>query len=187
VWDFIKKTLKFIWYDDSVLSWIINVLIAFILVKFLIYPFFGMVLATSHPLVAVVSGSMEHDVNFNMWWDQNKVWYEGHGITREQFVEFTMVNGFNKGDIIVLRGKDSYEVGDIIVYTNTRYKNPIIHRIIEKNGKDFYRTKGDNNLVEDPIIVTEVIGKAVIRIPLLGWVKIIFTGFIENIMGVVFK
>jgi signal peptidase I len=59
-----KKTLKkiwwFLWDDDSLASWIVNIIIAFILIKFVVYPGLAMGFGTSHPVVAVVSGSMEH-------------------------------------------------------------------------------------------------------------------------------
>ena len=54
------KIWYFIWEDDSALSWIVNIVLAFILIKFVIYPGLGLLLGTSHPVVAVVSGSMEH-------------------------------------------------------------------------------------------------------------------------------
>ncbi|MFH1511314.1 MAG: signal peptidase I [Candidatus Woesearchaeota archaeon] len=55
-----KKTWHFIWKDDSIWSWIVNVILAFVLIKYIVYPVLGFMLATSHPVVAVVSGSMEH-------------------------------------------------------------------------------------------------------------------------------
>ena len=60
--DSFKKTWRFIWHDDSWASWFVNIIIAFILVKFLIYPGLGFILGTTHPVVAVISGSMEHEV-----------------------------------------------------------------------------------------------------------------------------
>ena len=69
--NFLKKAWYFIWYDDSLLSWFLNVIIAFILVKFIIYPGIGLILGTSHPLVAVVSCSMDHNADFENWWQAN--------------------------------------------------------------------------------------------------------------------
>ena len=57
---FLKKTWHFIWDDDSIWSWIINVILAFVIIKFLVYPGLGFIMQTSYPIVAVVSGSMEH-------------------------------------------------------------------------------------------------------------------------------
>lgn len=88
----------------------------------------------------------------------------------------SMVPTFYKGDMIVVSGSDKFSVGDIIVFQTTERSYPIIHRInnITEEG---IRTKGDNNQYVDPWIVKEsgIYGKAVFRIPLLGWVKIMFS------------
>jgi signal peptidase I len=57
--DVLKKVWSFLW-GDSVFSWIIQILLAFLVIKFIIYPGLGFVFNTSYPIVAVVSGSMEH-------------------------------------------------------------------------------------------------------------------------------
>jgi len=80
-----KKFLKwlwwFIWEDDSWYSWIANIVIAFILVKFIIYPALGWMLGTAFPVVAVVSSSMEHNhLGFDDWWAKNGNWYEAKDI-----------------------------------------------------------------------------------------------------------
>ena len=82
---------------------------------------------------------------------------------------------FFKGDMILVQGVDSVKVGDIIVFNVPDRPYPIIHRVYEvKNGS--IRTKGDNNLYVDPWITTQnnVYGKAFLKFPLLGWVKIVF-------------
>jgi len=179
----LKKIWNFIWNDNSLLSWLVNVILAFLIVKFLLYPGLGLILQTDHPIVAVVSGSMHHNSqNFDEWWERNGRWYEEKGIKKKQFQEFKMSNGFNKGDIIVLLGRKKIEVGDIIVF-NGNSLNPIIHRVISMAEKEklFYTTKGDANpsssaeLGEINIPEERVIGKAVFRIPYLGWIKIMFT------------
>ena len=170
----LKKLWKFIWYDDSWLSWILNILLAFLLVKFIIYPGFGLVLGTDFPVVAVVSSSMEHNTNFDKWWDDNKDFYGKKGFTKEQFKNFRFNNGFNKGDIMVLTKAKDIKEGDVIIYDNSRYEYPIIHRAISINP---IITKGDNNFREDNENINKdmIVGKAVLRIPLLGWIKIWFT------------
>jgi signal peptidase I len=55
-----KKIWRFLWNDDSIWSWVINIILAFILIKFVVYPLLGLLFATGFPIVAVVSGSMEH-------------------------------------------------------------------------------------------------------------------------------
>ena len=59
-----KKTWYFIWDDDSIYSWLVNVVLAFVLIKFIVYPVLGLLLQTNYPIVAVVSSSMEHDEDF---------------------------------------------------------------------------------------------------------------------------
>ena len=60
-----KKIWYFIWEDNSIWSWIVNIILAFVLIKFIVYPGLGLILSTSHPVVAVVSESMEHNGNFD--------------------------------------------------------------------------------------------------------------------------
>ena len=57
---FLKKLWYFLWEENSVWSWIANIALAFILIKFVVYPGIGLILGTNYPIVAVVSGSMEH-------------------------------------------------------------------------------------------------------------------------------
>ncbi len=182
--EFLKKAWYFIWHEDSWLSWIANLILAFLLVKFIIYPLIGALLGTGFPLVAVVSSSMEHNTGFDDWWNENKEFYEARNMT---FNDYKFTNGFNKGDIMILKGvqpKD-IKIGDVVVYENNFNKNPIIHRVIEikqKEGKYYFMTKGDNNFGSDPLEVSEDqvknTGKAVFRLPLLGWVKILFMNII---------
>ncbi|MEK6904397.1 MAG: signal peptidase I [Nanoarchaeota archaeon] len=187
---FWKKAWDFIWNDDSLLSWIVNLVLAFIIVKFIIYPGIGLMLGTSYPLVAVVSSSMEHKENFDEWWFDNSFFYAKYNITKEDFADFRFRNGFNKGDIMVLKGKEAKDIktGDVVVYENTFNRNPIIHRVIriEKKEGFYFITKGDNNPVEDQLKVSEDqierTGTAVFRIPILGYIKIMFT----SLMGVFF-
>ncbi len=185
----IKWMWWFIWEDDSMWSWIVNIVLAFVLIKFIVYPGLGLALGTSHPIVAVVSGSMEHEgYVFDSWWDNNKEWYINHGIDKDLFYSFRFKNGFNKGDIMVLYGKEpsDIEIGDVIVFRAVR-PEPIIHRVVktwdEYDGY-YFQTKGDNNptsistvmLDETHIEDKRVIGCAVFRLPWLGYVKI---GFVE--------
>jgi len=196
---FLKRTWRFIWEDDSLLSWIVNVVLAFILIKFIVYPGLGFALSTSHPIVAVVSGSMEHDEgNFDNWWDSaaecpqectQEQWYSHLGISKQEFREFSFKNGFNKGDIMLLKGTKTknINVGDVIVFQSSLKREPIIHRVVEINdeGSLIFETKGDNNAmkggIDKNIHENNVIGKAVLRIPYLGWVKIGFVSLLKVI------
>ena len=185
----LKKVWHFIWDDNSIWSWIVNIILAFVLIKFAVYPVLGLALDTSHPVVAIVSGSMEHNgMGFDQWWEKNKGWYLEEGIDKAAFGQFSLKNGFNKGDIMILVGKDaeSIKIGDVIVFAEGN-KDPIIHRVVkkaEREGTIYFQTKGDNNgdsiktsqLDETNIAENEVIGRAAFRVPLLGYIKI---GFVE--------
>ena len=187
----LKKTWHFIWEDNSIWSWVVNIILAFVLIKFIVYPGLGLILSTSHPVVAVVSSSMEHNMNFEAWWEENKDWYMENGINEDDFETSSFRNGFNKGDIMVLVGKDAknIEVGNVIVFRSSK-KDPIIHRVVKKfeNDNDIYfQTKGDNNedsikndaLDETNIREDVIIGKAVLRVPFLGYIKIWFVAALK--------
>jgi len=182
---FLKKLWHFIWYDDSFLSWLANLVLAFILVKFVLYPGIGLVMSTEFPIVAVVSGSMEHNgADFDSWWEENQGYYEEKGISKEDFKKFKFENGFNMGDIMFLKGVEpkNIKVGDVIVYETLVHSNPIIHRVVGFDEEDNYITKGDNNKKEDNPVGPEQVartGKAVLRLPYLGWIKIWFVGLFK--------
>jgi len=229
-WEVTKKNMKhglkkfwhFVWHEDSIGSWIFNIILAFVLIKFLIYPGIGLALGTNLPVVAVISESMEHRtypicqmrdfnnvctkyyndkfeicgkafdthtaLNYDTYWKTCGSFYENISITSDEFKNYPMHNGFNKGDIIVLRGVsfDSLKIGDILVY-QSKLSYPIIHRVIAK--ADVIETKGDHNptQIQDPrlnekyITSDEIIGKAWLRIPYLGYVKIFFSEGIQCI------
>ncbi|PIN86863.1 signal peptidase I [Candidatus Woesearchaeota archaeon CG10_big_fil_rev_8_21_14_0_10_44_13] len=186
------KFWYFFWEEDSFLSWVINILVAFILIKGVIYPGLGMMLNTSHPVVAVISNSMEHEGDFNEWWGPQAEWYTMEGISKEEFLTYDFKNGFNKGDIMVLKGITSGAAGrgDVIVYNSNIRPEPIIHRVTYIESQDgfyFYRTKGDHNSISFPfeykIPQKDVVGKAVLRVPYLGWIKISFVCLINSVTG----
>jgi len=186
----VRRIWHFIWEDNSIWSWLVNIVLAFVIIKFVVYPSLGILLGTSYPIVAVVSGSMEHPEDaFDDWWSRNcpegeqKDLYEKYGIDRAVFEGFNYEDGLNKGDIVILRSAGNAGVGDIIVFSSSARPEPIIHRAVQVEnsaGGVFFRTKGDNNCgsadFEKNISENEVIGRALFRIPLLGWIKI---GFVE--------
>ena len=131
---------------------------------------------------------------FDSYWNICGYWYEDMNVTKEEFEEFPIHNGFNRGDIIVLWRADSTntEVGDIIVFQGPK-PQPIIHRVVDTWTVEneigeleyFYHTKGDHNkdsfggdMGELEISEDRIYGKALFKIPYLGWVKI---GFAELI------
>ena len=219
---FLKRFWHFIWEEDSAWSWIANIALAFVIIKFIVYPGLGLILGTTYPVVAVVSSSMEHNsiktcassgcesykytmcgkvydnkevFDIDKYWNECGSWYEKSGISKEEFSKFPYKNGFNKGDIMVLKKASPEKIaqGDIIVFFSNR-KDPIIHRVISKredNGKTYLHTKGDNNeesitsnsLDETNIKEEVVIGEAILRIPLLGYIKIWFVDILR-ILGI---
>ncbi len=208
----LRKMWRFIWEDNSILSWIVNIILAFVIIKFIIYPALGFLLFTSNPIVAVVSCSMEHGatdcgrgsrygicgfnfdeknkLDFGEYWETCGKWYEEINISREEFSSYPFSNGFNKGDLMILKGKKPEELkkGDVIVFRGTE-RDPIIHRVVSKGREGdayIFSTKGDNNenqlSYEKSIPQDAIIGNALFRIPYLGNVKLIFTqltGFIR--------
>ena len=184
----LKNVYHFIFHDDSALSWIVNIVLAFVLVKFVIYPGLALLLGSSLPLVAVISGSMEHEgLDFDAWWDVNGAWYEEQGISKEIFLEYRFKNGFNKGDVMVLVGADEVTQGDVLVYSSGTHHYRIIHRVTYINEEEHsYIIKGDNNDGADPFAVSEeqVLGKALYRIPKIGWIKILFTELLQGFLGI---
>lgn len=186
-----RKIWYFIWEDNSAWSWIVNIILAFVIIKFLVYPLLGFALGTSYPIVAVVSGSMEHDGSFDDWWNdacngkkQNDI-YSQYNISKEAFLDFRFPNGFNKGDIMVLGNAKETERGDVVVFGVQGMSDPIIHRLIRDEAT--LTTKGDHNCAlapfEEEIPKDALIGKAVLRIPLLGWIKILAVDTLQLITG----
>lgn len=196
-----KKAWNFIWYDDSWASWLLNVVLAYIIIKFVVYPALGFILATPFPVVAVVSDSMEHKgTDFDTWWQDKQLWYLNRGITYDDFKNYPFKNGFNKGDIMVLYGTKPGDIklGQVIVF-QSGLPYPIIHRVIaihdDKDafaGQVFFETKGDYNqdqikgdlfhpLDETYVPQRVLYGQAVFRIPYLGYVKIWFVDLLQMI------
>ena len=144
----------------------------------------GLILRTKYPMVAVVSGSMEHSQPFNDFWAEQGPYYGKYNITKQMFEKFPFKSGFNKGDIMVLKGEKpkDIKVGQVIVFRSGR-EYPIIHRVIKKwevNGEYHFQTKGDHNLysIQEPglnefdVKGKSVLGVAIFRIPWVGNIKI---------------
>ena len=174
----LKKFWKFVWHDDSLLSLAVSAVLIILFGKFILYPILGAIFGTSLPIVAVVSNSMEHNAEFEEWWSTNSEYYENIGIEKSEFENYDLRDGFNKREVINLKGVDIEDVtrGEVIVF-QSRGHEPIIHRVIELSGNSI-GTKGDNNprqlIFEEHIHEDEIIGKAIAKAALLGWVKVIF-------------
>ena len=172
-----KKFWNFLWNDESWLSWISFMVIAFILIRFVFFPTLSFVTRTALPIVIVESCSMYHGMGFDNWWGKAGSWYEEKGIYQGAFEEFGLKGGFSKGDIFFVLGtkEENLKIGDIIIFGS---------------GINPLQTKGDNNrgqfsnsegivnpekIDETNIQESQIIGKVVnFKIPFLGWVKLIF-------------
>ena len=173
----IKKTLLSFWdflRKDTWPSFFVSLILIVIFIKLIFFPALTIITGAPLPLVVVESCSMYHAASFQGWWERNKGWYEQRNVTLADFEEFPLKNGLNKGDIVIVWGKGEMQRGDIIIFSaKTRY--PVIHRVITENPR---ATKGDNNpdqlLFERTISDNALMGKAVAKIPYLGWIKLIF-------------
>jgi len=169
-WRFLKK--------DTWGSFIVTLLIAFIVIKFIFFPLLSLVTGTPLPLVIVESCSMYHSDGMEQVFTSPV--YEEYNLTLNDSKKWGFQNGLNKGDIIFVISPKKAKIGDIIIFQAST-ANPIIHRVISINEQGYYSTKGDNfktnsqMLNEEKIIAPErAVGKAVFRIPYLGWLKLIF-------------
>ncbi|MFH1055853.1 MAG: hypothetical protein V1744_07165 [Candidatus Altiarchaeota archaeon] len=83
------------------------------------------------PLVVVTSDSMVHEYGDGSW----KTWMTNKGITDPTIAEFPMQNGFNMGDMILVKDPNT-ALGDVIIYERDldhltfQSKDPIIHRVV---------------------------------------------------------
>lgn len=202
--EYTKKTWHFFWKEDSVWSWLANIVVAFLVIRFIVYPVLGLLLGTGYPIVAVISESMEHGLyeetlcgqqlaelheSFDNYWSVCGSWYEQRNITKEEFERFPFRNGFNKGDVIILwrANVNNLKVGDVLIFQGGK-SQPIIHRIVrvwDEDGEMFYQTKGDHNrdsfglISETKIEQERIYGQGVVRIPYLGWLKILFVDAVK--------
>jgi len=169
-WNKIWKYLK----RDTWDSWLVSLILVFVFIKFIFFPLLSLITGSPLPLVVVESCSMYHETNFEDWWFRNSAWYEENNISKQDFQNYLFKNGLSKGDIIIVWGYGEYKKGDIIIFeAPTKY--PLIHRIISDNK---ISTKGDHNPgqldIEHDISEEEILGKAVMKIPALGWLKLVF-------------
>lgn len=94
----------------------------------------------------------------------------------------SMMPSIRPGSVIFTKYTNMYKNGDIITFPGD--PNPITHRIfktINRNGYDFFVTKGDANDALDNTLVDsrKIIGKVVLIIPYLG----ILINFLKTKIG----
>lgn len=214
----LKKFWDWVWKSDSIWSWIVALVLIYVFIRLIFFPTISLVMGTQLPLAGVESSSMDHQIvkddfktlnlcgkiyseeedkhiNFNDYWKTCGKWYEDRGITKEIFSGFSLKNGFSKGDIIIVWGRFTPKIGDVIIFKpnpESKAPRPIIHRIV-KIENEIMQTKGDHNegqLVssnnayntdETSIKSDQLIGKAIFKVPYLGWVKIWFVELMDKL------
>ncbi len=108
----------------------------------------------------------------------------------------SMVPNINVYDAVITARVPQNRIGmyDIITFLSKEIDThgvPITHRVVGilkmEGGERAYRTKGDNNNKEDKAIIlqSEVIGKVLFRIPMLGYVRTFVTSKIGFLISVV--
>ena len=77
----------------------------------------------------------------------------------------SMEPSISKGDLIVVKEEEQYNINDIIVYNDGG--SYVCHRIIDMN--DMVIAKGDaNNAADEPIEYSAIRGKVILHIPMVG-------------------
>ncbi len=178
--EYLKKTYKFLFKDESIYSYIVFTILAYIVLKFLLLP--GILLIFNlNDISAIVTGSMIHDKLTNYTYKQ---WLIFHGYNYSD--NWPYPNGLNIGDLVLVRKVPPNEIheGDVIMYKVGKYE--IVHRVINKTD-DHFQTKGDANPYMLPfeynVSYSQVTGKVVGKIPYLGWPKVLLTYLIMGIGG----
>jgi len=192
------KEIKKKW-DKYTEGWFGNIIYLFLgfVIAYSFNLFLGLILNTDTPVVAVFSCSMEHNTysnwfcnlkanevcgknisdydptNFDDYWKLCGSWYSSQNISKERFNSFIFSDGLEVGDMIIILNTENFNVGDIVIFSTDFRKYPIIHRVYSVNEN--VMTKGDNNASPDSFDKRNIHGKAILKIPLLGWVKILFT------------
>src|SRR3989304_5536706 len=150
--DYWNKFWFLLWKDDSLKGWIFSIVFLFIFIKFIFFPGLSLVTGTSLPLAIVESCSMYHEgnllSNFDAWFTRHEDKYSEFSVNISDFQDFTLKNGFNKGDIlfIIKANPEKLEKGDVIIF-NANQRNPVIHRIVDiksaAGGEKIFSTMGD--------------------------------------------
>ena len=192
------KNVKKIWNEitEGWFGYVVYAILGILIAYFVNYVL-GMTLNTKMPLVVIVSNSMSHSPNshicgtfiynyknnFDEYWLACNKTYEKFNITKEIFIKFPFKNGLEIGDVVVVMGDKVYKVGDVIVYQPKNARYSVIHRIVAINEDGTYQTKGDRNNAQFPyeknIHESQIYGKAIFRIPLIGWPRVLVNWVME--------
>jgi signal peptidase I len=177
------KRFKAFLKKDSFSSLIVFLILIFTFLLLIFFPLLRLITGTSYPLVIVESCSMYHD-EYGFDKIVNNSIYSNNNININDTQNWDFPRGLNKGDIIFIVKTKNISVGNVIIF-NAQTSYPIIHRIID--DIEPYQTKGDNYVtnskqlsVEKNISEEQYLGRAIFKIPYLGWIKLIFFDWKNN-------
>jgi len=83
----------------------------------------------------VYSKEEKEHISFDEYWETCGYWYEEKDISKEDFSDFSLSNGFRKGDILIVWGRFTPKVGDIIIFKPNLDRDKI-GEIKQKYGLD---------------------------------------------------
>lgn len=94
------------------------------------------------------------------------------GISAFEIKTGSMTGTINAGDLVLVKNTKNVELNDIVTY---RIGNEFVtHRIIQQLDNT-YVTKGDANNTDDvPISSKQILGKVIVVLPKLGFIKSVF-------------
>ncbi|HDQ60074.1 MAG TPA: signal peptidase I, partial [Candidatus Woesearchaeota archaeon] len=174
----LKRFWHFVWDEESLASYTVFILLAFVLLRFIIFPGFLFVSGFSD-VAAVVSTSMHHGESIEYTFDN---WLKFNNYSDEEVSLWPYQNGLDVGDVIAVKQfpPDKIYVGDIVLFYSP--KGQIIHRVVEireNNGNFYYTTKGDANGdigdLERELSYDMIKGKLIGKVPYLGYPKVFVT------------
>ena len=89
------------------------------------------------------------------------------GVGAAVVISGSMEPELSVGDLIIVKERDAYEIGDVIVFQDGRMS--VTHRIAAMD-EETVTTKGDaNNTADDPIPYDCIKGEVVVAIPVVGY------------------
>jgi len=172
------QVVKKIWPD---VKWLLNYMASILLYSIII-----LLLLVGGLLVAYVFDSQKnaHEGNWK------PPLYNAYIIVSQSMTPAIKVN-----DAIIIKRLDAKDlkVGDVVTYFSENpeyYGIMITHRILEKNelnGKYSFVMKGDYNVSQDPLTVSEeqVYGKVIMRIPKIGIIQELLSSYVGWIFIVI--
>lgn len=171
----LKKVYNFLWKEESLLSYAVFIILAFVILRYVAFPL--TLYATGYSdIAAVVSTSMQHNDLTNHTFNE---WLMFNNFSEADTAKWPFLKGLNLGDVIAVKNvtAENIKPGDIILFYVGNAQ--VIHRVmyVKQVGNDFfYTTKGDANAqissVEKDIPYSDVKGKLIWNVPYLGYPRV---------------